>query len=100
MTSKVAFDNNLHRGNSGYQKYSAAVLVTKLASTTATVTAVTIVGWPAAAVSIALIAATVLMTRWILCSPERTKRLVNIISALRSKGTLPSPRRRRSKPRA
>jgi hypothetical protein len=91
MTSKWPLRKDGTGEHVGYQKWSVVVLVTKLAPADAAATAVTIVSWPAAAISISLIAATVLMMRWILCSPERTRHLVTIISALRSKGTIPSP---------
>lgn len=74
-----------------YHKRTTAVLVTKLASTTAAATAVTIVGWPVVAAVIALIAATALMMLWILYSPEQTRHLIGIIFALRSKGGITEP---------
>jgi hypothetical protein len=80
----------------GRQKPSAVMLTAKLASTAAAMTAVTIVGWPAAVTIISLIAVAALMTRWVLCSRERTSRLIGVISALRPNGTLPERRRSKS----
>jgi hypothetical protein len=94
----VAFEKKLSEGTVMYQTCPATVLVAKLALATATVTAVTIAGWPAAAV-ISLIVAALIMMRWILHSTERTKRLISVIFALRSKGTFPTPGRRCPKPR-
>jgi hypothetical protein len=74
--------------------------MTKLAATTAVLTTVAIVGWPVAVVSTALIAASMLMMIWVLSSSERTRRLVNVIRAMRSMRGLPrSDRQRHSRHR-
>ena len=67
-----------------------AVIMTRLASGTAALTAVSIVGWPAAITGISLVAAVTLLTVWVLRSSERTRQLVNVISAMRSERALPS----------
>jgi hypothetical protein len=74
--------------------------MTKLATMTAALTTVAIVGWPVAVVGTALIIASTVMVIWVLSDSERTRRLVNVIRAMRSMRGLPCPgRRRRSRHR-
>lgn len=70
--------------------HRVVVLLTRLAGVTAFLTSATTVGWPAAVIGISLIFVIAFMLLWILRCPERTKRLVHVITAFRSKGGLPS----------
>lgn len=65
-----------------------------IASMTAVLTAGALVGWPVALIGTTLIAAFSLVLIWVLGSSERTRRLVKVISAVRSSRRLPTSRRR------